>query len=215
MEILDKFEVQVNDLTQNIVMNESSSNSSKLREIIYLHRRGLVYASSSCHEWRWRVTTNRGRAACAADVRDGLAHSTWPVPRGPARATKQNKISKVSHRQGTKKPRKNRHAGSPKPLFHNVIYIPILSENLSPIFFVSIAYFLAATDPFCPSPREYARRSSPSNDSGVHQTKIRSTLILDYSLSKKKLQAPSNCQWRKMLYKNVRKIDKMWFSMSY
>lgn len=90
-------------------------SSSKLREKIYLHRRGLVCASSSCHEWRWRVTTNRGRAACAAVFRGGPAHSTWPAPRGPARATKQNKISKVSYRQGTKKPRKKRHAGSPKP----------------------------------------------------------------------------------------------------
>lgn len=169
-------------------MNESSS---KLREIIYLHRRGLVYASSSCHEWRWRVTTNRGRAACAADVRDGPAHSTWPAPRGPARATKQNKISKVSHRQGTKKPRKNRHAGSPKPFQKISPFV----FNKSPIylFFFIDSLLLAATDPFCPSSREYARRTSPPNDSGVHRAKIRSSLVLDL---RERLKAPRNCQWR-------------------
>lgn len=100
-------------------MEQSTSKlkykDSKLREGGYLHRRDLAYASSSCRELRWRVKTNRGRAAYAADVRGVLVHSIWPAPRDPARATKQNRVSKVSHRQGTKKPRKNRHAGRPQP----------------------------------------------------------------------------------------------------
>lgn len=134
-------------------MNENSN--SKLREIIYLHRRGLVYASSSCHEWRWRVTTNRGRAACAADVRDGPAHSTWPALRGPARATKQNKISNVSHRQGTKKPLKKRHAGSPKSLFS------LITQNITNSFYL----FDGRHRPILPEPT----RVCTSIESGIHQ----------------------------------------------
>lgn len=65
----------------------------------YLHRLGLACASSSCHEWRWRATTSRGRAACAAASPGGPTHSTSPAPRGPARATKQNfTISNVTRR---------------------------------------------------------------------------------------------------------------------
>lgn len=134
-----------------------------MREIIYLHRRGLVYASSSYHEWRWRVTTNRDRAAYAADVRDGPAHSTWPAPRGPARATKQNKISKVSHRQGTKKPRKNRHAGSPKPFFILSFYnVPrFILENFCHQFFFFDSLIFGRHRPILPEPTRICTSIKP------------------------------------------------------
>lgn len=77
--------------------------SSKLRGLGYLHRRGLVCASSSCREWRSHATTNPDRAACAAVVHAAPTHSTWPAPRGPMRATKQNRVSKCRASAGTKR----------------------------------------------------------------------------------------------------------------
>lgn len=85
----------------------------------YLLRQGLVCASSSCREWRSRVTTNPGRAACAAVARVAPAHSTWPVPRGPMRATKQNKVKQSRASAGTKRSHATRPAGLPaRPILH-------------------------------------------------------------------------------------------------
>lgn len=59
----------------------------------YLRLGGLVCASSSWRGSRWLATTSPDRAACAAGARVAPTHSTWPAPRGPARATKQEHLS--------------------------------------------------------------------------------------------------------------------------
>ncbi|KAF7282479.1 hypothetical protein GWI33_002624 [Rhynchophorus ferrugineus] len=75
----------------------------------YLRLGGLAYASSSCREWRWRGTTSQDKAACAAASHGVPIHSTWLAPRGPAHATKQNRVSNVSHRQAPRSRVQDRH----------------------------------------------------------------------------------------------------------